>query len=233
MNKIVDIMRIVSEEECYAALREIRWEKGVRCPHCHSETITRNGNSHKNPHCQKYVCGMCQRNFDDLTSTIISGHHQPLSVWFLMLYLMGLNLSNSQIARELHIPDNVAHLMSSLIREEIERKTNNTTILSGIIEMDEAYVVAGHKGYPDVVSRLERHGRRRRLKGARGRSTLLREKPPIFGMQQRGGDVIIRMLADVKRTSIQPLIERFVERCSTVYTDEFEVYSNLWQLGFP
>jgi hypothetical protein len=35
--------------------------------------------------------------------------------------------------------------------------------------MDEVYIVAGHKGQPDKVARQQRQGRRRRLKGARGR----------------------------------------------------------------
>ena len=32
-----------------------------------------------------------------------AGHHQPLRVWILRLYFMGLNLSNSQIAKELEL----------------------------------------------------------------------------------------------------------------------------------
>lgn len=31
----------------------------------------------------------------------LAGHHQPLRVWVLCLHLMGLNLSNRQIALEL------------------------------------------------------------------------------------------------------------------------------------
>jgi hypothetical protein len=32
--------------------------------------------------------------FDDLTGTVLAGHHQPLRVWVLRLPFMGLNLSN-------------------------------------------------------------------------------------------------------------------------------------------
>jgi hypothetical protein len=35
------------------------------------------------------------------------------------------------------------------------------------------------------------------LKGAPGRGTLAKEKPPVFGMIERGGEVRIAMLADV------------------------------------
>ena len=45
---------------------------------------------------------------------------------------------------------------------------------------------------------MRRAGRRRRLNGTRGRGTLAKEKP-IFGMIQRTGEVMIRMLANVKQ----------------------------------
>jgi len=52
---------------------------------------------------QRYECKDCGKRFDDLTGTIFSGHHQPLKVWILCLYFMGLNLSNDQIAKELDL----------------------------------------------------------------------------------------------------------------------------------
>jgi len=56
--------------------------------------------------------------------------------------------------------------------------------LSGEIECDEVYIVAGHKGHPEAVAQQGRRGRRRRLKGKRGRGTLDGEKPPVLGMIQ-------------------------------------------------
>ena len=35
---------------------------------------------------------------------------------------------------------------------------------------------------------------------------MAKEKPPIFGMLQRGGEVVIRMLENVKQVTIGPLI---------------------------
>ena len=63
--------------------------------------------------------------------------------------------------------------------------------LSNEVECDEAYVIAGHKGQPEVVKSKGRQGRRRRQKGKAGRGTLEKERPPVFGMMQRGGQVVI------------------------------------------
>jgi hypothetical protein len=52
--------------------------------------------------------------------------------------------------------------------------------LEGEVELDEVYIVAGHKGNPEAVKKKGRIGRRRRLKGDRGRGTLEKEKPPFF-----------------------------------------------------
>lgn len=99
--------------------------------------------------------------------------------------------------------------------------------------MDEVYVVAGHKGNPAAVARKGRQGRRRRLKGQRGRGTLAQEKPPIFGMLQRGGEVVIQMLANVQQKTIQPIIQSTVAAGSLVYTDEYNIYKRLEDWGYP
>jgi ISXO2-like transposase domain len=104
--------------------------------------------------------------------------------------------------------------------------------LSGVVEADEVYIVAGHKGHPDAVSQQGRLGRRRRLKGARGRGTLSTEKPPVFGLLQRGGEVVIHMLDNVQQKTIQPIITRLVAKGSTFYTDEYAIYGRLGQLGY-
>ena len=46
------------------------------------------------------------------------------------------------------------------------------------------YIVAGHKGLPAQVAKAGRKGRRRRLKGKRGRGTQAGEKPPVLGLLQ-------------------------------------------------
>jgi len=57
------------------------------------------------------------------------------------------------------------------------------------------------------------------LKGERGRGTLAKEKPPIFGMIQRSGAVVIRMLENVKQVTIAPLIRATIAAGTIVYTE--------------
>ena len=52
-------------------------------------------------------------------------------------------------------------------------------------------------------------------------------------MIQRGGDVVINMLPNVKQVTIRPIIEGTVEKGTLVYTDEYDIYCRLpeWSYG--
>ena len=104
--------------------------------------------------------------------------------------------------------------------------------LSNEVECDEAYVVAGHKGQPEVVKKKGRKGRRNRLKGKCGRGTLDKERPPVFGMIQRGGQVVINMIANVKQKTIKPFIKDTIIPGTLIYTDEYSIYAHLHAWGY-
>jgi len=58
------------------------------------DKLSERGLDDTEPARQRYECHDCDQRFDDVTDTIFAGHHQPLKVWILCLYFMGLNLSN-------------------------------------------------------------------------------------------------------------------------------------------
>ena len=51
-------------------------------------------------------------------------------------------------------------------------------------------------------------------------------------MIQRGGEVMIRMLENVKQVTIGPLIRETIAEGSVVYTDEYDIYDRLRQWGY-
>ncbi len=118
----VRIQQLVSDEQCYETIRELRWPEGVRCPHCNSDHVIKRGRDETQTARQRYECKICGKRFDDLTETIFAGHHQPLANWILCLYFMGLNLSNQQIAEELDINKDDVHQMTSQLRDGIVKK---------------------------------------------------------------------------------------------------------------
>src|SRR3954453_18206574 len=63
---------------------------------------------------------------------------------------MGLNLSNRQIARELDLGETDVQARTERLRHGLAAKLPPAR-LEGAVEIDEVYVVAGHKGPPAAV----------------------------------------------------------------------------------
>jgi transposase-like protein len=149
---LVNLSSLLDDAKCYALVRQHRWPEGVRCPRCGGAEVARDGRDDRRPHRQRYRCAACGARFDDLTGTALAGHHQPLRVWVLCLYLMGLNLSNRQIAQELDLGVSDVQAMTDALRQGLTAKLP-PAMLQGEVEIDEIYVVAGHKGNPAAVAK--------------------------------------------------------------------------------
>ena len=149
---MVNLTDLIDDAKCYDTVRTMRWPNGVTCPHCSSDLVIKNGRDETQPHRQRYQCHACGRRFDDLTDTIFADHRLPLRTWVTCLYLMGLNLSGLQIAQELEINKDDARSMIQQLRQGIIDRRPPAT-LSGEVECDEVYVVAGHKGHPEAVKK--------------------------------------------------------------------------------
>ena len=152
MTALVNLSSLIDDAKCYELVRQHRWPNGIRCPRCESSSVTRHGRDDTQPHRQRYRCAGCGARFDDLTGTILAGHHQPLRIWVLCLYFMGLNLSNRQIAQELGLDGSDVQAMTEQLRRGLVAKIAPVR-LEGEVEIDEVYVVAGHKGQPAAVAK--------------------------------------------------------------------------------
>jgi transposase-like protein len=149
---LVNLSSLIDDARCFALVRQHRWPEGVHCPACSSGTVVRDGFDDSQAHRQRYRCKACAGRFDDLTGTVLAGHHQPLRVWVLCLYFMGLNLSNRQIAQELGLSASDVQAMAEQLRSGLVAKAPEVTLAGGV-EIDEVYVVTGHKGQPAAVAK--------------------------------------------------------------------------------
>jgi hypothetical protein len=65
---------------------------------------------------------------------------------------MGLNLSNRQIAQDLDLSVSDVQVMTEQVRSGLVAKIPPVT-LDGEVEVDEVYIVAGHKENPAAVAK--------------------------------------------------------------------------------
>jgi transposase-like protein len=119
---VLQIHDLLDDRKCFETVRQMRWPNGTLCPACNSSEVVKRGFHSTQKNRQRYVCHLCKTQFDDLTDTIFEGHHQSLRAWIVCLYMMGLNLSNQQIAAELDLNNSDVHAMTSCLREGIVQK---------------------------------------------------------------------------------------------------------------
>ena len=59
-----------------------------------------------------------------------------------------------------------------------------------------------------------------------------KDKPPILGLIQRGGEVVLHTLANVQQRTIKPVITAAVAPGTLVHTDEYSIYARLPAWGY-
>src|SRR5213595_615895 len=133
MPPLVNLSSLIDDAKCYELVRQHRWPGGARCPSCGSASVARHGRDDAQPHRQRYRCAACGARFDDLTGTVLAGHHRPPRVWVPCLYL-----SNRQIAQELGLSQPDVQLMTEQLRQGLAAKLPPAR-LEGEVEIDEVY----------------------------------------------------------------------------------------------
>ena len=226
--------RFMDEQACYRVLRESQWPDGqVRCPYCGGTAIAGPWPAPYQPDCHRYRCRGCGHYFNDRTGTVFEGSKLPLGAWFLAIYLVELNKSTADIARELPCDYHTAHHIAWLVRER-EIRLEEGRHLRGVIEVDEIYQTAGHKGRPPARQKrdLGRPPRRRGKKKGRGRGSAAKDTPAIIGMASRSGETLLAVADDVRRESLEPIFLQAVEAGSAVYTASASCYCFLEEVGY-
>ena len=228
---MINIENIIDPKKCYEEIRRIRWKDGISCPKCKSYRIKKSGFGFQNRLKQHYKCKDCQKKFDDLTGTPFAKHNLSTPLMLIFLYFLGLNLSNNQIAKELNLSQSTAQDIATTLRKSILENKPKAKIKNEA-EIDEVYVISGHKGDSEAVKSKNREPRVRRLKGARGRGIAQNDKVPIVGIIQRGGGLIIEMFPNVQQKTIKPFITENIEKNTLIYTDEYTIYNRLVEWGY-
>ena len=196
------------EESCIRYLENLRWGGKVVSPFDASSTVYKCGNG-------KYKCRNSGKYFDVKTGTVFSGTKLPLRYWIFAIFLFMSHkrgISSCQLARDLGVTQKTAWNMLHKIRE-FTKSLNNQRV-SGDVEIDETFVGGKNKN---------RH-KDKKVEKCQGRS--FKDKVPVFGMLQRGGNVSAMVVPNTKASTLKPLITQFIVEGSNVFTDGWE-YSGL------
>jgi transposase len=59
-----------------------------------------------------------------------------------------------------------------------------------------------------------------------------KDKPPVLGLIERGGQVVLNLLPNVQQATIKPVILATVAPGTLIHTDEYDIYGRLPAWGY-
>lgn len=193
-----------TEQSCIEYYEQIRWNGKVVSPFDETAKVYKCKNG-------KYRCANTGKYFDVKTGTIFAHTKLPLRYWFYTMFLFlshKRGVSSCQLARDLGVTQKTAWNMLHKIREYMDCENDHQ--LSAEVEIDETFVGGKNKN---------RH-KDKKVEKCQGRS--FKDKVPVFGMYQRGGNIVAKVVPDTKAKTLTPLLEQYVSTESRVFTDGWE-----------
>lgn len=200
--------RFPDDEACLDHLMKQRFGTDFGCPKCGE--IGKFRKLAKHP---AYTCN-CGHHIHPMHGTIFQDTHTPLAKWFYAMYLFTTTrhgVPAKELQRQLGVSYPTAFRMAHLIRQHMA-KVDGDDGLSGHVEVDETYVGGRRKG-----------GKRGR--GAPGKTI-------VMGMLERAGDVVTRVVPNVRRATLEAHIFENVHKGTTISTDELKSYGRLARRGY-
>ena len=139
------------------------------------------------------------------SGTIMHDTHLPLRKWFVAIYLMcdsRKGVSANQLKRQLNVAYKTAWYLCHRIREAMGNDPLCGPTLVGVVEVDETMVG-----------------------GKRTGENWRDNKHWVAGAIQRGGNVRLERIPDVKRATLHGFIQRAVrDEAEAIYTDDLRSY---------
>ena len=201
--------RFPTDDACLEHLMKIRFGEKFDCPKC-----SKHGRFTRIRKMPAYQCAWCGHHIHPMVGTPFENSRTPLQKWFYALFLFSVSrngVSARELQRQLSVTLKCAWRMGHQIRKYLATVDGNTP-LSGTVEADETYVGGRRKG------------------GKRGRGAP--NKTIVFGMVEKEGDVMAKVVPNVRRDTLHTLIEANVEKGSTLQTDEMHSYKTIATKGY-
>lgn len=196
--------------QCLEFLARLRWPEGIRCRKCNE--IKKH---YLRVEQHAFSCTTCGTLTTPTKGTIFYRSNVRLSDWFWVVFQFAktrTGITAKQIERELDVSYKTALRMCNKVRSCLDEAPEK---LKGKVEVDETYMGNSRRYF----------GRKRK----RGRGA---DKRPVFGVVERDGAVVAKVVDNCKRDTVFPIIKEHVESGSEIFSDEFAVYRTLSEEGY-
>lgn len=191
-----------TEKACIKHLEKLRWSNKVVSPFDETSKVYKCKDN-------KYFCNNTKKYFNVKTKTLFDNTKVPLKKWFIAIWLSTAHkkgISSCQLARDIHVTQKTAWFMLQRIRVCFEE---DPPPLEGTVEIDETFVGGKNKN---------RH-KDKKVKKCQGRS--YKDKVPVFGMLERNGRLIAKVVKNTKASTLLSYIKGYVKEGTIIYSDEW------------
>lgn len=201
--------RFPTEDACLNHLFVIRYGVDFDCPKCerparYSRVKTR----------RSYQCNWCAHQLYPTACTPFDRTRTPLRDWFYVMFQFCASrngVAAKEIERQLGVTYKTAWRMCHMIREYMGAVDGDTPIggFTKTVQIDETFVGGFTEGG----------------QGGRGKTV-------VFGMLERGGDLVTHVVPNRRSGTLLPIIKATVRPYSEVHTDEHIAYGGLGTLDY-
>ncbi len=203
------IKQYPTDESCLEGIMKLRYGgTTLNCPKCQQ-----NARFYRVKRERAYICQHCKYQLFPCVGTPMERSRTSLQKWFIAIHLFCTSrhgVAAKELQRQLGVTYKTAWRMAHEIRKFMA-EVDNEWPLDGDVEADETYIGGKRPG--------------KRGRGAAGKTV-------VFGMLERGGDVMTKVVPDVKMRTLQPIVVENVKAGSTIHTDELRSYKGLDKSGY-
>jgi hypothetical protein len=197
--------RFPTEDCCLEHLKQTRYGARHDCQGCDREATYYRVKGRRS-----YACEHCGYQVYPTASTPFDRTRTSLRDWFFVMFQFCASrngVAAKEVERQLGVTYKTAWRMCHMIREYMGAVDGNDPIggLGGVVELDETFVGG------------------RYARGKRGGDPA-EGKTIVFGMKERGGEIITHVVPNRTRGTIFPLVRGSVQARTEIHTDDYRTY---------
>ena len=201
----------VSEASSSLAAIEASVGESRQCPHCGTPGAISRGKARG---LRRYQCKGCNKTFNAATGTPLSGLHRK-DKWLAFGTCLSDGLTVRASAERCKFAVNTAFRWRHRFLTTDNPKARK---LTGIVEVDETYVLQSQKGERNLERKARRRGGKARKRG------LSDEQVPVLVAADRSGTTVSAVLPAVNADTLQSAIEPVVDDDIVLVTDGHRAY---------
>lgn len=195
-----------TDEACLNHIMQVRYGNHTPCSKCERETKWSRVSSQR-----AFACQWCGHHVYPCVGTPFEKSRTSLQLWFYAIYLFTTSrhgVSGKELQRQLGVTYKAAWRMGHEIRKHMGYVDGDDQ-LDGTVEIDETFIGGHRKG------------------GQGGKGKIV-----LFGMLDRDGDVMTKVVSDRRVSTLYPIIVKSIKAGSLIHTDEHSAYRSLGTSGY-